>query len=227
MPQWSATRESNWELRTCKLPSRGEALLGWVTLDTWGKLEKAQTQRLQCTGHLYSTDMWASLLGMCSRDNTSFAIIAMTAVICANARNGQLVKGSRIACAHAGLVPRESLSCAEQACIEGQGALFVCWTVTAGTCLTFRIFLSFSHVLNTDLLVFLALLVAFLISGCIGFLIHFVLHSFIVICLACHYVFASWRVVLNLLSSVGNCPVAGSFFFVVLWPYCSILFFNL
>lgn len=72
----------------------------------------------------------------------------------------------------------------------------------------FEEFFSFSHVLNTDLLIFLALLIA-LISGCS--LIHFVLHSFIVICPACsphfHYVYASQRVVLSLLSSVGNCPV--------------------
>lgn len=207
--------EGNWELRTCQLPS-SEALLGWVTLDTREKLEKAQTHGLQCTGHLCSTDMWASLLGICSKDNTSFEIIAMPAVICANARDGRLVWPGIIACVHTGLLPREPLPHAKQVYTEGQAALCVCWTGTTGTCLALRIFLSFTHVFNTDLLVFLALLVAFLISGCRSFLIHSVLPVFIVTCLACsphsHYIFASWRVVLNLLSSVGNCPVARSFF---------------
>lgn len=52
------------------------------------QLEKAQTHRLQCTGHLYSTDTCS---GTCSRDNTSFGITAMTAAMCANTRDGWLV----------------------------------------------------------------------------------------------------------------------------------------
>lgn len=38
-------------------------------------------------------------------------------------------------------VPREPLPHAKQVCLEGQAALFVGCTVTAGTCLALRIFL--------------------------------------------------------------------------------------
>lgn len=81
---WRAT--GSWE------PANSQAVLRlswdgflWIPRRSWKR------HRLQCTGHLYSSDMWASLLGMCSGDNPSFDIIAMTAVMCANTRDGWLV----------------------------------------------------------------------------------------------------------------------------------------